>query len=104
MWETDGVLYHHIIKVYSLRHVFVIPTSQIVNRWSKGLKGGYPRSNPSVSRMPCVTEMEFMNKAIMEIYDIGGMVVGNEVAENLIGERVKALRGEACALSATDDR
>lgn len=102
MWETDGIFCRHIIRVYSVRYVFAILDFQILKRWSRGIKGDYPRPNTNALRMLSIPNIQFMTNSIMQLYDIEGMTIGNHVTEKLMEDRVNDLRAKVISLSGND--
>ncbi|KAH6796766.1 hypothetical protein C2S52_021320 [Perilla frutescens var. hirtella] len=95
MWETKGVLCHHIFKVYYLLNVASVPEQYLLRRWRRDAK---QRCAAAASGSSCgnfnVPDHVFVNQIMRLIYDVAHDNTGNAARRAAIHDYIFKMRSE----------
>ncbi|XP_057802906.1 protein FAR1-RELATED SEQUENCE 5-like [Salvia miltiorrhiza] len=92
MWEDQGILCRHILKVYYVKNIVQIPEHFILMRWSKSAK--QRTSLPANVGVDggIMEYMLFVNQCMRQVYDIASFTKDCDAARALIIEQLRTLR------------
>ncbi|KAH6794379.1 hypothetical protein C2S52_004856 [Perilla frutescens var. hirtella] len=96
MWETEGVLCRHILKVFFTINLRRLPDGCILKRWTRHARNRSPNSILTPSSGDLMADMLFVNSVMRLTYALA--LECNESAEDraTVHERISVLYNDIC--------
>lgn len=95
MWEVDGIVCRHIIKVYQIRNVRQVPESFILRRWTKIAK---TKPIPPGQERSMMQPSDFVNLVMRSYYDMACSAKDSAAEQKFIIKQMDATKGGLAAM------
>ncbi|KAH6788466.1 hypothetical protein C2S51_003472 [Perilla frutescens var. frutescens] len=96
MWETDGILCRHVLKVLHTLNISKLPERYILRRWTRAARNLSPNNVVTPSGEDSGQELLYVNNIMMLVHSMAQDCKDSAALRAILNERICGLYDEIC--------